>query len=217
MSQGRFPWPQDLQHLASCPASAKLPPGKQDLINSLRESLRSLRKQCRITSDGALIEDIVSAMVSKLWPSVLRHNAHCTVQWEDISRAHAVTQGSFIAPFDHNLSKLAFICPVLAWSHARNALDLGIDQSSINFEWLTHMTPAEAVDKVSEVHGIPEDLLPQRSKRKFWDIGIPRILPKWKAPGTKWRLIIDKHVAPTNQLKSIVARGVDVLLDNAPP
>ena len=40
--------------------------------------------------------------------------------------------------------------------------------------------------------------------RRVWKVAQPAIPPKWKAPGIKRRLLIDKHDAPGNMLHSTV-------------
>ena len=42
------------------------------------------------------------------------------------------------------------------------------------------------------------------------------VLPKWKSPGLRWRLIIQKHATPCCLLHSVVSRALDVLLDRFP-
>ena len=49
-----------------------------------------------------------------------------------------------------------------------------------------------------------------------WFVGTPVILPKWKAPGVKWRLIVNKHMAPCSGLHSVVARAVDLAIYSLP-
>ena len=49
--------------------------------------------------------------------------------------------------------------------------------------------------------------------KRTWTIAHPAILPKFKAPGVKWRLLINKRRTPCNTLHSIVCRAIDALFE----
>ena len=57
--QGHVPWPEALQHLARVPASMTLPPRREDLITSIRNTLRKFRDRCRVIDSHRLIEAAV--------------------------------------------------------------------------------------------------------------------------------------------------------------
>jgi hypothetical protein len=109
----------------------------------------------------------------------------------------------------------------VAWSAARDCLDLATssDDAKPNFEWAIGLTPAQAIKHMSTIHGLPKELTPFGRcvvPRSSWRVASPRFLPKWKAPGIKWRTIIGKRLTPCNQIHSIACRCIDVLLDKFP-
>ena len=55
-------------------------------------------------------------------------------------------------------------------------------------------------------------VIPSRS----WGVSTPKFLPKWKATGIEWWLIIDKSTNPCNGLHGAVSRAVDVVLSAMP-
>ena len=219
-AQGRVPWPDSLRHLARWPASLTLPPRKDDIIASLRDCFRTLRRSCRVRNDGFLIEELVLRTTAQTWPGVAKRTQCCPVQWSAMAEAKRFLHGFFVHVFDHNLARLSIICPRLAWAHARKALNLGgADGVGANFEWLPNFTVADAVKLMCTIPALPSELGPariSRLSRRLWDVGVPTFLPKWKAPGLKWRLVINKRATPCNDLYSLICRAIDVTLDHFP-
>ena len=220
-TQGRVPWPSSLKHLAKWPASISLPPRREDLISSYRNALMSLRRRCQISDDGRLVEDMVIRSIATLWPELEQRAAICPIQWPDVIAARSFTAGLFIQIFDHNPSRLGFICMRLAWRAARKALELdGNVPSSPNFNWNSSCgTVEQSIQVMATVQGLSPELVPARLSgvpRSQWSVGTPNFLPKWKAPGIKWRLIINKRRTPCNRLHSLVSRAIDVALDHFP-
>ena len=126
--------------------------------------------------------------------------------------------GLVCQPFDHNLSRLGVFCPELVRHHARRALGLDVADSK-KFRWRIPLLPADAVVSMSRVLGLPDGLQPRSFsdvRAADWQVGVPRLMPKWKAPGSKWRLIINKRRTPCNRLHGLICRALDTLLDNFP-
>jgi hypothetical protein len=113
-------------------------------------------------------------------------------------------------------------CELLAFNSFCKALDFTASESTgINYSWEQEFPGSwqHVLDTMSALPGVPPAFSPSaRSSvpRSLWDIGRPAFLPKWKAPGLKWRLIIDKHRAPCSGLHSVIARVIDAALDNLP-
>ena len=73
--------------------------------------------------------------------------------------------------------------------------------------------------EMAHVPGLPHHLRPALHSvvsKKLWNIATVSFLPKWKCPGLKWRLIVNKHFTPCCGLHSLVSRALDVLLDAFP-
>ena len=112
------------------------------------------------------------------------------------------------------------MCPHLVWSHGRAALSFASDPGTVKlFSWNPSLFVDEALSISASIEGVPPSLDPRRfSTVAFsdWRLGRPTFLPKWKAPGIKWRLVINKFATPTNRLHSLVCRAIDTVLDSVP-
>lgn len=217
--QQMIPWPRDLSHLAHHPASITLPPRRSHVLASMRESLRCLQTRCRIDPTDAYIEDITGTAGQELLRLLHESAQHFPIKWIDITRARQFLQGFFVQYFDHNTSSIGAFCPVLVQRFGQQLLDFGPHGKGLDFEWFTQFSEISAIDDMSSISGIPEHLQPTRlssTRRATWKLGTVKLLPKWKAPGLKWRLVIDKHATPRNGIHSIVCRGIDAALDNYP-
>ena len=217
--QQMIPWPRDLSHLAHHPASITLPPRRSHVLASMRESLRCLQSRCRIDPTDAYIEDITGTAGQELLRLLHESAQHFPIKWIDITRARQFLQGFFVQYFDHNTSSIGAFCPVLVQRFGEQLLDFGPHGKGLDFEWFTQFSEISAIDDMSSISGIPEHLQPTRLSstwRAAWKLGTVKLLPKWKAPGLKWRLVIDKHATPRNGIHSIVCRGIDAALDNYP-
>ena len=121
----------------------------------------------------------------------------------------------------HNPTCLAIICPMLAHMQACRLLDFSIPCTAPNIVWKTSNSSvfSEAIADMAAIPGLPEFLQPPsltKVPKSKWQIGTISVLPKWKAPGVKWRLIINKHATPCCYLHSVVSKAIDVLLDSFP-
>ena len=106
-----------------------------------------------------LVEHAMAETVAKLWPGVALRAQSCPVQWEDIALARRFLQGFFVRMFDHNSARVGVICPFLAWSHARQALDLQQCRPTLpNFVWSGEDTLASAVERTRCIPNLPAHL-----------------------------------------------------------
>lgn len=218
-SQGLVPWPPHLAKLAEWPATTCLPPSYEDVVASFRDNLRMLKTRCKAKGEFSLLERLVAKGVQSLWPDVSLRAEECPIQWNDVLSARRFVKGLFVSVFDHNTSRLGFFCPRLAWLQARLALGLDPSASSDNFQWSAGWSKEFIIQSMAHVPGATASLSPFTTScvpRKLWDIGRPVLLPKWKAPGIKWRLIINKRFTPCNRVHSLVCRGIDAVLDSVP-
>ena len=216
--QGLIPWPTGLRHLVDFPASLNLPCRRGDIVRSILDSFRHLRKRCRIADDGRLAEDTVAGLAEKLWLLAEARAVRAPVQWEHARAAQVFLEGFFVSAFDHNPSRIGAFCPFLVYKQACCALDFrefASQHANITWShvWSRGGDPDDAVREMAEVPGLPSVLTPSAARVRNSQVGTPQFLPKWKAPGLKWRLIINKKATPCNLLHSLVARAVDVLLD----
>ena len=143
------------------------------------------------------------------------------VSWDDISGARTWLRSMFVTVYDHNPTCLAIICPKLAYMQACRLLDFSIPCTVPNIVWKTSNSSvlAEAITDMATIPGLPDFLQPPsltKVPKSKWQIGTISVLPKWKAPGVKWRLIINKHATPCCYLHSVVSKAIDVLLDSFP-
>ena len=180
--------------------------------------MRAFRKRCRVADDGCEVESMVAGGLQTLSSRLDRAMALFPLSNENIKDAKGFVRGLVCLPSDHNITRLGFPCPVLLFSHACQALELDsvIDG---NFAWDRDITVQDALRHMASIPGAPAALQPCRVSavpRYQWKVGSPCFLPKWKAPGIKWRRIIDKKLTPCNRLHGIVCRCIDVLLDNYP-
>jgi len=148
------------------------------------------------------------------------HASDCPLSWEDVQAAREFLRGFFVSMFDHNTSHVGVFCMRLAWMHARTALCLDVNGSSSgNFEWCTDISVKKALASMGAVPGLNPKLLPKCVSvvsSRLWAVGEPKLLPKWKAPGVKWRLLVNKRSTPCNGLHGIVSRVIDVVLNAMP-
>jgi hypothetical protein len=127
-------------------------------------------------------------------------------------------RGMYVQFFDHNVARLGVFCPYLVYRQAALALDL-IPGGPRNFDWCCSASRTEALQEMACVAHMPPHLTPSRFSCvpvSEWKVGVPVFLPKWKAPGNKWRMIINKHATPCSGLHSLVCRAIDTLLDHLP-
>ena len=224
-SQGSVPWPDSLQHLARWPASITLAPRWEDIASSVRSAFRRLRNRCRIPPSCRLADIEASQCTEHLW-NVFQasQNGAVPVSWTDVASARTwLTSNNFlVSKFDHNTSCLAVICPRMAFLHACKLLDFGpcaSEDANILWQEFGHGQQESILRTLAQVPGLPSELAPlsvSRVPKSTLGIGSTCVLPKWKAPGLKWRLIIRKHRTPCGALHSLVSRAIDVLLDNFP-
>ena len=144
--------------------------------------------------------------------------------WEQVgdARAWLKSHGFFVSIFDHNSTSLGVFCPLLAFEHACKLLDFGHHQlPEANFVWSNEGIVAQdqVLKCMASIPGLPDHLAPALHSavaKKLWRIASISLLPKWKCPGLKWRLIVNKHFTPCCGLHSLVSRALDVLLDSFP-
>ena len=218
--QSFIPWPVSLKHFARLPASITLPPKKSQLISSLGDVFRRLQARCHIKDDFGCVESCVTEIVAQIWPLVEARASKHPISWGDVSRAKEFLGGLFVSMFDHNTSHIGVFCMKLVSEHARAALDLDKDCfRGVNFDWSSPLGFKSVLARMSYVRGLPHYLQPRALSLvpiRSWNIGSPKFLPKWKAPGVKWRLLIDKHFTPCGGLHSITCRAIDVALNAMP-
>lgn len=222
-SQGHVPWPEHLQHLARWPASLCLPPRYEDIVCAVRHGFRRLRDRCRMHVQDVCTDNAIHVCVSKLW-GLLNQDLKVPVTWEQVgdARAWLKSHGFFVSIFDHNSTSLGVFCPLLAFEHACKLLDFGHHQlPEANFVWSNEGIVAQdqVLKCMASIPGLPDHLAPALHSavaKKLWRIASISLLPKWKCPGLKWRLIVNKHFTPCCGLHSLVSRALDVLLDSFP-
>ena len=64
---------------------------------------------------------------------------------------------------------------------------------------------------MASIPGLPDHLAPALHSavaKKIWRVASISLLPKWKCPGLKWRLIVNKHFTPCCGLHSLVSRAL---------
>ena len=222
-SQGTVPWPVSLQHLARWPASFALPPTWDDLASAVREAFRGLRKRCRILQDDPCTDSAIVECTAELWSLFSSGTGGDTpISHADIQAAKTWLRGMFVTVFDHNLSCLAVTCQRLAYEQACKLLDLSGPVSEPNIVWELANTKAlqDAIVQMAVVPDLKDEFLMPNNFTKVpkhqWQVGTVAVLPKWKSPGLRWRLIIQKHATPCCLLHSVVSRALDVLLDRFP-
>ena len=185
----------------------------------MRESLRCLQARCRIDPTDTYIEDITGIAGQELLRLLDKAALDFPIKWTDIAKARRFLQGFFVQYFDHNTSSIGAFCPVLVQRFGQKLLDFEPRGKGLDFQWFTHFSEFSAIDSMSSIDGLPDQLQPTRCssvRRAAWKLGTVKLLPKWKAPGRKWRLIIDKHATPRNQIHSIACRGIGAALDHCP-
>ena len=217
-TQGSAPWPRHLKSLAKFPASLALPPKRAELVTSFTEALEKLKKRCGVRGDSKLINDAIEVAMRSLDYRLETASDAFPIRWSHVLGARRFLRGLVCKPFDHNHSRLGFFCPALVRLHATKALELASVVDG-NFVWDKGMSCEEALQLMVKVPGLTADLQPHRFRAtpvSDWGIGAPRLSPKWKAPGMKWRLVIDKSHTPCNRLHSLICRALDVLLDAYP-
>ena len=221
--QGCAIWPEHLQCLMRWPANLSLPPRWEDVASAVRDSFRRLRNRCKVPSSCAYVDIETHSCISLIWNHVQSSSAG-PVSWAVLDRAKQwiAECNFFVSVFDHNLSTLALVCPKLAYRNACHLLDFGpYAHDAANLVWkpVDDAGVQQLLKNLCTVPGLPGHLSPcslATVPRSSWRIGSVSVLPKWKAPGVKWRLIVNKHSTPCCGLHSFISRAVDVLLDNFP-
>ena len=88
-----------------------------------------------------------------------------------------------------------------------------------NFAWSNDGIAAQGqvLKCMASIPGLPDHFAPALHSavaKNLWRIASISLLPKWKCPGLKWRLIVNRHFTPCCGLHSLVSRALDVLLDS---
>lgn len=217
--QQMIPWPTDLSHLAHHSASITLPPKRSHVLALLRENLRTLRDRCRVPTTDIAIEEIAGECGEELLQLLQVSTRSFPITWPHINKARHFLEGLFVQYFDHNTSSIGAFCPSLVQQFGQRILDFGPHNKGLDFHWSSNMSEVREVHRLSTIAALPEHLQPTRLssvKKSCWKLGRVKLLPKWKAPGLKWRLIIDKHSTPRNMIHSITCRAIDTVLDQYP-
>ncbi|CAE8636833.1 unnamed protein product [Polarella glacialis] len=216
--QGDVPWPLGLRPLSEWPASLTLPPKREDLLSHVRDMMRRLRNRCKLDDDGHLVETIAAESVDELWSFVEARSSNFPVTWEDVSAARYFLRDFYVQFFDHNPSRLGVFCRKLVYLKGRSALNFGPDQPAVDFTW-SRADEGQAIKAMADIPQLLVDLQPARLSKASvfsWAGGQPFFLPKWKAPGLKWRLVINKSQTPCNTLHSVFCKAIDVALNHMP-
>jgi hypothetical protein len=220
-SQGRVPWPSHLRKFASLPANLSLPPKRSQVVSQLRTFLRSFRDRCKLHDETLRVECVVADVGASLVQCLDKSCISSLVTWAEVALAREFLEPFFVQVFDHNLSRFGLFCPALVHGQACKALDFGPAESGTDFVWVPGGCEQEArvLGAMASVEGVPSHLQPSQLSacpKRSWSIGCPVLLPKWKAPGVKWRLVVNKHNAPPTGLHSAVSKAIDVALDGMP-
>ena len=190
---------------------------------TVRDCFRKLRNRCKAPSPCTAVDSEIHSCIATLW-KLVQSTRGGPVSWAVLaSTKQWIAEHNFsVSVFDHDLSTLALVCPKLAYRSACKLLDFGpYAHHAANFVW--ERACANAVQslllRMARVPGLPRELalaVTATVPKALWRIGSASVLPKWKAPGTKWRLIVNKHATPMCGLHSLTSRAVDVLLDCFP-
>ena len=218
-SQARIPWPRHLRKFRELPANLRLPPRRQQIAVAVKQMLRRLRDRCKLADEPCWVESVVADLTAALQGLAAQRSTRFPVSWLEISLAREFLRPFFTQVFDHNLSRIGVFCPALVHVQACAALDLGDHGTGLDFAWEADTRRAEVMATMAKIEGLPPHLQPTRLSlvpARSWSIGTPVFLPKWKGPGVKWRLLVNKHHAPATGLHSAVSRAIDVVLDNMP-
>ncbi|CAK9000907.1 unnamed protein product, partial [Durusdinium trenchii] len=198
-SQARIPWPRHLRKFRELPANLRLPPRRQQIAVAVKQMLRRLRDRCKLADEPCWVESVVADLTAALQGLAAQHSTRFPVSWLEISLAREFLRPFFTQVFDHNLSRIGVFCPALVHVQACAALDLGDHGTGLDFAWEADTRRAEVMATMAKIEGLPPHLQPTRLSlvpARSWSIGTPVFLPKWKGPGVKWRLIVNKHHAP---------------------
>ncbi|CAJ1339532.1 unnamed protein product, partial [Effrenium voratum] len=220
-SQGRIPWPDNLACFARLPANLCLPPKSAQVTSAVRAFLRSVRDRCKVADEDLLVESAVVGLSDALGELLTKNQnrLRAPVTWEQVEAARLFLRSFFVQVFDHNLCRFGAFCPALVRLQACRVLDFGDQASGMDFAWDAGRNYSEVLISLATVQHLPSHLQPARlsiTATRSWSIGQPIILPKWKAPGIKWRLVVNKHSAPTTGLHSAVSKAIDVALNHMP-
>ena len=223
-SAGTVPWPEELQCLAKWPATLSLPPRWDDIAACVRSSFRSFRKRCKIRCTDSSTEAVIQECVAEAWSLFMNFaQDDFPISWKMVAQAKCWLGELFVSVFDHNLSTLAVMCPKLVFDQACKLLDFNQDNGcpDPNIIWHSADTSRvrDALQSMALLNGLSDRLQPRRLSnvpRSSWQVGTVAVLPKWKAPGLKWRLIINKHATPCCALHSLVSKALDILLEAFP-
>ena len=220
-SQGHIPWPDNLACFARLPANLCLPPKSGQVTSAVRAFLRSVRDRCKVADEDLLVESAVVGLSDALGELLTKNQnrLRAPVTWEQVEAARLFLRSFFVQVFDHNLCRFGAFCPALVRLQACRVLDFGDQASGMDFAWDAGRNYSEVLISLATVQHLPSHLQPARlsiTATRSWSIGQPIILPKWKAPGIKWRLVVNKHSAPTTGLHSAVSKAIDVALNHMP-
>ncbi|CAJ1435830.1 unnamed protein product, partial [Effrenium voratum] len=218
-SQGHIPWPDNLACFARLPANLCLPPKSAQVTSAVRAFLRSVRDRCKVADEDLLVESAVVGLSDALGELLTKNQnrLRAPVTWEQVEAARLFLRSFFVQVFDHNLCRFGAFCPALVRLQACRVLDFGDQASGMDFAWDAGGNYSEVLISLATVQHLPSHLQPARlsiTATRSWSIGQPIILPKWKAPGIKWRLVVNKHSAPTTGLHSAVSKAIDVALNH---
>ena len=214
---------EQLQCLSRWPASVTLPPRWEDVASSVRDCFRRLRDRCKAPSSCTVVDSAIHSCIATLW-ELVQSTRGGPVSGAVLASAKQwiAEHNFFVSVFDHNLSTLALVCRKLAYHSACKLLDFGPyahDAADHVWERACANAVQSLLRRMARVPGLPRELAPAATAtvpKALWRIGSASVLPKCKAPGTKWRLIVNKHATPTRCLHSLTSRAVDVLFDTFP-
>ena len=203
------------------PANLCLPPKSAQVTSAVRAFLRSVRDRCKVADEDLLVESAVVGLSDALGELLTKNQnrLRAPVTWEQVEAARLFLRSFFVQVFDHNLCRFRAVCPALVRLQACRVLDFGDQASGMDFAWDAGRNYSEVLISLATVQHLPSHLQPARlsiTATRSWSIGQPIILPKWKAPSIKWRLVVNKHSAPTTGLHSAVSKAIDVALNHMP-
>ena len=215
--QFEVPVPEHLAWITRLPATTRVMPDRAFVYASIRNSLCALVRRIRPQLDASwLIKQLASSLADD-WLASLPSSSKDFLTLTSCRQFARLRSNLWCQYLDHARTTLCFLCPALVHQGAVRTYSVHPSACATKYiEWLPFDSIQNTLDLCARIPGLDPHLQPHcisKVRPCKWQLGMAQLLPKWKAPGLKFRPVVSKCFEPTHDINSCCCRSIEFLID----